>query len=38
VYDRTDKNITLSDFIARTRAISPFAEPDGEYNATQLFH
>ncbi|KAJ7824687.1 hypothetical protein B0H13DRAFT_2443554, partial [Mycena leptocephala] len=28
VYDRTDKNITLSDFIARTRAISPFAELD----------
>ncbi|KAJ7449946.1 hypothetical protein FB451DRAFT_744980 [Mycena latifolia] len=28
VYDRSDKSITLSDFIARTRTLSPFATPE----------
>ncbi|KAF8212090.1 hypothetical protein K438DRAFT_1567794 [Mycena galopus ATCC 62051] len=28
VHDRTDKDIAFSDFIARTRAISPFKTPD----------
>ncbi|KAJ6525591.1 hypothetical protein B0H19DRAFT_953886 [Mycena capillaripes] len=31
VHDRTDENIPLSDFIARTRAISPFMTPEGDF-------
>jgi hypothetical protein len=30
VYDRTDKTVTLTDFIARARTMSPFATPGGK--------